>query len=126
MAVATAAAESTKPLELEGFLGATRTLDPGSRDPASIPGGALCVQTSKVRTVCVRSARADPCGGCRVTGHPYRDRPIGNRPVSMERMASSTGSVARDVRTLLTYCPAPPKNAFAVRFLIERYLLDGR
>jgi hypothetical protein len=27
------------------------------------PGGTLCVQTSKVRTVCVRSTRTDLCGG---------------------------------------------------------------
>jgi hypothetical protein len=68
--VATAAEESTKPLELGALSGETRTLDPGSPDPAFVSGGALGVQTSKIRTVCVRSVRTDPCGGCRVTGIP--------------------------------------------------------
>src|ERR1700684_2379118 len=68
--VATSPAESTEPLELGAISREARTLDPGSRDPASISGGALCDQTSKVRTVCVRSARTDLCGGFWATGIP--------------------------------------------------------
>ena len=35
---------------------------------------AICGQASKVRTVCVKSARTDLCGGCRVTGIPTATR----------------------------------------------------
>ena len=52
-----------------GVSGKTRGLDPGRRDPASVPGGALCVNPSKVRTVCVSSARTDRARGVPITRH---------------------------------------------------------
>ena len=63
-------AESTTPLDMGTFSGKPQPSDPGGRDPASVSRGALCVQPSQVRTVCVRSARTDLCGGCRATGIP--------------------------------------------------------
>jgi hypothetical protein len=61
--VATLPADPTKPLELGTISGASRTLHTGSQDPPSVSGGALCVNPSNVRTVCVSSARTDLCGG---------------------------------------------------------------
>ena len=43
---------------------------------------ALRGHTSKVRTVCVRSARTDLCGGCRATGTPTATGGLSGRPVS--------------------------------------------
>src|ERR1035438_6818806 len=56
--VAASPAESTNPLDMGAISGETRAPDSGSRDPASVSGGTLCVQTSKVRTVCVSPALA--------------------------------------------------------------------
>ena len=51
-----------------------RTLSRKLRAKRAVPrtpsGGSLGVQPSEVRTVCVRSASTDPCGGCRATGIP--------------------------------------------------------
>src|ERR1035437_3892957 len=60
-------AKSANPLDVEQISADPRQPPTASRDSASVSRGTLCVQTSKVRTVCVRSASTDLCGGCRVT-----------------------------------------------------------
>ena len=58
--------------------------------------GTLCVKTSKVRTVCVRSARTDLCGGCRADRHPYRDPTLAR--LDLLRLSLDNAQIGQDLR----------------------------
>src|ERR1035437_8409002 len=75
-------AEPEAPMDVDPFSGATWCIDPPSRGSTPVAEWAVCRQISEVRTVCVRSASTDLCGGCRVTGIPTATQPAGDRPWS--------------------------------------------
>jgi hypothetical protein len=52
------------------------------------------VETSEVRAVCVRSARTDPCGGCRATGIPTATGGLSGR--LFRRQFAACRNVGRD------------------------------
>jgi hypothetical protein len=58
------------PPDVDQLLGETREPATGSRGSAPILTFALRGHISEIRTVCVRSASTDLCGGCRATGIP--------------------------------------------------------
>src|ERR1035437_3426019 len=74
-------AEPEAPMDVDPFSGATWCIDPPSRGSTPVAEWAVCRQISEVRTVCVRSASTDLCGGCRVTGIPTATQPAG-RPAT--------------------------------------------
>ena len=57
VAATTSTAESTQPLDVGAFSGATRCHPPAGGDPAPLACCAVCRQASEVSTVCVSSAR---------------------------------------------------------------------
>src|ERR1022692_1084803 len=56
-----------------------RNLRAKGAEPRTLGEGTVGVQPSQVRTVCVRSASTDLCGGCRATGIPTANSGLSGR-----------------------------------------------
>src|ERR1035437_74498 len=123
-------AEPEAPMDVDPFSGATWCIDPPSRGSTPVAEWAVCRQISEVRTVCVRSASTDLCGGCRVTGIPTATR----SPAWFRSLANSNPNRERRPKIGLAKsalaCAAKHRRVIAYE-LLERnrrfpaYALDG-
>jgi hypothetical protein len=103
-----AAAQSAQSMDVGAIWNAHGPVSARAESSISLPSGAILRQISKIRAVCVSSARTDLCGGRRVNRHPYRDR-----PTSKSAQAPRRGATARTSPNLRNQkCPTNSQPKF--------------